>query len=248
MKLGVSYNVFDGTENLRKSIERIRGSVDFISVVCQEKSYYGNIIKEEDKKNVYDLLNDGLINCVYWSENKEYKSPLLNEINKRNIGLRLSKKNGCTHHISMDCDEIYCQYQFEKAKKIANKYDTTFCGLVTYYGDEEHVFEVPEDYFVSFIFRIDERMFERIVKYPLRVDPSRKVFPKNYFIFERENLEMQHYSWIRNDIRWKLENSSARINHNDTKIEKIVNYYNNWNGELMALTYNGYVKLKKIKI
>lgn len=43
MKLGVSYNVFDGTENLRKSIERIR------------RTYYGNIIKEEDKKNVYDL-------------------------------------------------------------------------------------------------------------------------------------------------------------------------------------------------
>ena len=42
MKLGISYNVFDGEELLEKSILCIRDQVDFISVVYQEKSNFGN--------------------------------------------------------------------------------------------------------------------------------------------------------------------------------------------------------------
>ena len=38
MKLGVSYNLFDAEEHLESSIKQIRGSVDFISVVCHGPS------------------------------------------------------------------------------------------------------------------------------------------------------------------------------------------------------------------
>jgi hypothetical protein len=38
---------------------------------------------------------------------------------------------------------------------------------------------------------------------------------------------MHHGSYIRDDIRKKLENSSASINFKDD-IEKLVNHYENW--------------------
>ena len=42
MKLGVSYNVFDGEELLESSIKSIRDNVDHISVVYQTISNFGN--------------------------------------------------------------------------------------------------------------------------------------------------------------------------------------------------------------
>ena len=42
MKLGVAYNVFDGEELLEYSIKSIKAFVDFIVVVAQETSNYGN--------------------------------------------------------------------------------------------------------------------------------------------------------------------------------------------------------------
>ena len=41
MKLGVSYNLFDGEELLENSIKCIRDSVDHISVVYQSTSNFG---------------------------------------------------------------------------------------------------------------------------------------------------------------------------------------------------------------
>ena len=41
MKLGVSYNLFDGEELLEGSIKQIRSEVDYISVVYQEVSNFG---------------------------------------------------------------------------------------------------------------------------------------------------------------------------------------------------------------
>ena len=42
MRLGVSYNIFDGEEVLEGCIKQIREQVDFISVVYQTKSNFGN--------------------------------------------------------------------------------------------------------------------------------------------------------------------------------------------------------------
>ena len=47
MKLGVSYNVFDGEELLESSIKSIRSEVDYISVVYQTVSNFGNQCSEE---------------------------------------------------------------------------------------------------------------------------------------------------------------------------------------------------------
>jgi hypothetical protein len=49
----------------------------------------------------------------------------------------------------------------------------------------------------------------------------------NSLILKREEIEMHHGSYIRDNIRTKLENSSASTNFKND-IEKITNHYNNW--------------------
>ncbi len=49
MKLGVSYNLFDGEELLEKSILSIRENVDYISVVFQMVSNLGDICNSNIK-------------------------------------------------------------------------------------------------------------------------------------------------------------------------------------------------------
>ena len=54
MKISASYNVFDGEELLEKSISSIRDSVDFISVVYQTISNFGNNCSPD----LEDILHD----------------------------------------------------------------------------------------------------------------------------------------------------------------------------------------------
>jgi hypothetical protein len=45
-------------------------------------------------------------------------------------------------------------------------------------------------------------------------------------IFSREEIEMHHMSYVRKDIRKKLQNSSASPNFKN--IDKIVGYFKEW--------------------
>jgi len=54
MKLGISYNVFDGEELLESSIRQIRNQVDYVSVVYQKVSNFG----KECNENLIDNLNN----------------------------------------------------------------------------------------------------------------------------------------------------------------------------------------------
>lgn len=47
MKVGISYNLFDGEELLESSIKSIRDNVDYISVVYQTVSNFGNPCSED---------------------------------------------------------------------------------------------------------------------------------------------------------------------------------------------------------
>lgn len=230
MKLGISYNVFDGEELLEDSIKQIKSEVDYISVVYQTKSNLGN----ECNKTLVDLLETLLSNKLI-DHIEEYEpfgmSPHTNEIKKRNIGLELSKKNGCTHHMSMDTDEYYDIEQFKFIKKIIDSYgfDSSFCQMKTYYKSWEFQLDPPEEYYVSLIYKINPNS-----KYvlghpsPVLVDPTRRMSNSiNPVIFSRNDIEMHHGSYIRDNIRLKLDNSSASVNFKDN-INKLVSHFNNW--------------------
>ena len=111
-KYGISYNIFDGEELLEDSILQIRDLVEYISVVFQRESYWGNKCSANLIETLNRLKREGLIDDLVEYTNSPQLSPHYNQINKRNIGIELSKRNYCTHHMSMDCDEFYVEEQF----------------------------------------------------------------------------------------------------------------------------------------
>jgi hypothetical protein len=49
--------------------------------------------------------------------------------------------------------------------------------------------------------------------YPVLMDPTRKIYhAERFHVFERDEVEMFHYSYVRRDIRSKLMNVSNRSN------------------------------------
>jgi hypothetical protein len=236
MKLGVSYNLFDGEELLEKSILSIRSLVDHVNVVYQKKSNRDN----NSSDNLEDLLNELKSNEMIDSMIEFFpdfnKSSHQNEITKRNIGLEFSRKFQCTHHMSMDTDEFYKHDELLRVKNFLKnniEYDSSACQMQTYYKAPSYCIDPPEDYYVSLIYKIKDSNFS-FVDFPVLVDPTRRIQTENCAIFGRDVIEMHHMSYIRNDIRKKLENSSAYINFSDS-IDHIVEHFNNWSFGTPAL-------------
>jgi hypothetical protein len=229
MKLGAAYNVFDGIELLQGSIRSIRKHVDFVCVVMQEVSNFGNDLDNKSIEILNNLIKSNLIDR--WCNYGPYlnKSGAENEIFKRNIGLSICKENGCSHFLSLDADEYYLHAQFAKAKQaiIDNDYDTTACQMLTYYHDKDVIVWPPEQYYVPFIYKLDDRRFRQNTTWPVAADPTRKLEFRKGHLFERGKLQMHHFSYVRNNIRQKLENSSAMVNWKN-RIPSIVNYFEKW--------------------
>jgi hypothetical protein len=72
-------------------------------------------------------------------------------------------------------------------------------------------------------------------KFPVLVDPTRSMEPENCKIFTRDEIEMHHMSFVRNDISKKLNNSSAKVNF-ESFIPEFVKYFNNWELGQKAIT------------
>ena len=68
MKLGVSYNIFDGEELLEGSIKQIRQHVDHISVVYQVVSNFGNPCNPELVPLLERLKSEGLVDGGFINE------------------------------------------------------------------------------------------------------------------------------------------------------------------------------------
>lgn len=230
MKLGVSYNLFDGEELLEGSIRQIRNQVDYISVVYQLTSNFGNPCNNELLPLLNKLKNDGLIDELFEYKPKINNGGHFNEITKRNLGLSLSVGAGCTHHMSMDSDEYYLpeQFKFLKEEMINGGYDSSYCQMKTYYKTWEYQLDPPEEYYVSLIYKINNySLFEMGKQSPVLVDPTRRMDAGKYRVFKRDEIEMHHGSYVRDNIRTKLENSSASVNFKND-IQRITDHYNNW--------------------
>jgi len=236
MKLGISYNIFDGEELLEESIKSIRNEVDYISVVYQEISNFGNRCNKELVPLLKKLKSDGLIDELYKYKPQLNSGGHTNEITKRNIGLFLSEGNGCTHHMAMDSDEFYTekQLQYLKETMLSEDLDSSACQMITYYKEPIYRLEPKEEYYVSLIFKIKRgKQYVMGCPFPVLVDPTRRMEPGKCKIFTREEVEMHHMSYVRKDIKVKLTNSSASPNFKN--IDKIVNYYNDWSYGKQAL-------------
>lgn len=235
-KFGVSYNVFDGEELLEASIKSIRESVDYISVVYQTTSNYGNPCDDGLVPLLEKLKDDGLVDELMKYIPQGNGHGHANEITKRNLGLHLSKRAKCDYHMSMDTDEFYTKEQFEFMKRelVDGDYDTSACQMVTYYKSPKYRLEPKEDYYVSLFCKIDkDTQYKFGIEFPVLVDPTRRTDSGKCRIFTRDEIEMHHMSYVRKNIETKLKNSSALGNFNN--VQGVIDHYNNWEPTQQAL-------------
>ena len=256
-KLGLAIICFDASEHLYNIISELRQSVDYISVGLQKVSYHGDKIQEIDLQEIYRLKDeDKLIDKIVNVELDITKEPRVQETDKRNLLIQDAEDNGCTHCIVIDSDEYYTRKSFEDAcKKIDdNDYEITYCQYINYYHDYMHflVYPFKDGMYVPFVTKVKYRHSFDCHDFPKPSDPTRrfvrpyngeksvvgpnnkifkiKNYTVNYHIFEWNEVKMHHLSWLRADIRKKLNVWSSKTcfeNYNDL-IDRSVDCFENF--------------------
>lgn len=226
IKLAAIYNIFDGEENLISSIKSIRDNVDVIIAVQQQISNLGNLQKINLKKFLSDIKEIDII-LDYFPD--MFIEPGKNEFNKRIMGLKKAIEIGCTHYFHIDCDEEYEQCQFKNAfQKILEKdSDSSACRIVEYFKFKNLMIDDDTELYVPFIHKIQKGKMKLGMhnNYPVIVDKTRKGNPiDNFYCFKKEEIIMHHYSWVRDNIGEKINNSTARMMFEPIKKEIIKSY------------------------
>ena len=233
MKLGVSYNVFDGQELLESSIKSIRENVDYINVIYQNVSYSGEKADNSLEPLLFNLLSRHLVDEIFLYEAK-YEDPHMNEKAKRDKGLSLAKKAGCTHFMSMDVDEYYVSDQLKTAKEkiIKNGIKASAACIIEYLKEpvyqmvNSYSFNMNKDFYtfyVPFIMKINKFFLQKhgSSSFPCLVDPTRGLnCSKKFYLFPAHELAMHHMSSIRKNLDKKYKNSNL-MNSSD-EVQKYV--------------------------
>lgn len=244
-KLGLCIIAFEGTEHLYNIISELRQSVDYVSIGLQRVSYHGDKISNIDLQEILRLRDeDCIVDNIIEVELDITKAPRVQETDKRNILIQDAEDHGCSHAIVIDSDEYYTKKSFEDAcRKIdENNYEITYCQYVNYYHDYTHylVYPFKKGMYVPFVTKTKYRHQFDCTDFTLPSDPTRRfVRPyqgtetvigkdgkthkvKNYtvqnHVFEWNEVKMHHLSWLRADIRKKLNMWSSKKcfeNYND---------------------------------
>ena len=140
-KLGIAYNIFDGEEILPFSISAIRKEADYIAVVYQKISNAGEKAAPDLEDKLNELKRLKLADELYLYEPDLTKDLHFNEKKKRDIGLHLVKKAGCSYFLSMDCDEFYESEEFARAKKFIadNEIKSSAVSILEYLKKPEYL-------------------------------------------------------------------------------------------------------------
>ena len=230
-KLAASYIIFDDViEHLESSIGTIRNNVDYISIVYQHISYYGNKGRGSNFDLLKNLLNRRLIDNIIYNDCDLNLSPKENEIKNRNLGLNDAINNQFEFFISMDGDEYYVEHQFKNAKnKIINDgYESSACEMLTYYKYLNLVLDPHEDFHCPFIYKINKNfLFGNSIQFPVGADITRIYHSNNFKKFERNELIMHHMSSVRRNFKTKLINHGCYCQFNN-EIEMLVDHYDNY--------------------
>lgn len=220
MKLGVSYSVWDGEELLEASIKSIRENSDYINVVWQRKSWFGEPCDENLESLLLSLKEKGLIDeCIEFVPDFNIK-PVDNEFSKRSLGLKYVQKARCTHFLIMDTDEFYRPEDFKNAKEYILKHNIThsFCNQYLY-PSINYRESIAAGFYAVFIHKIS--IFSKLVKdayspFPFFVDPTKQIpirlGSKCCFL---NNIVMHHFGGVRKDARRKFRNSAANLTLKD---------------------------------
>ena len=256
-KLALCVIAFEGSEHLYNIISELRDSVDYVSIGLQRYSYHGDPISEIDLHEIFRLRDeDHLVDSIVEIELDLKKAPREQETDKRNILIQDAYDNNCTHCICIDSDEYYTKKAFEKACQEIDEHDypITYCQYINYYHDYNHflVYPFKDGMHVPFVTRTEYRHDFECVDFTLPSDPTRrfvrpfdgykeiktsdgkvhklKNYTVDYYVFPWNVVKMHHLSWLRANIRKKLNMWSSKTcfdNYHDL-IDKAVNAFNNF--------------------
>lgn len=237
MRLAAIYNVWDGVELLKGSINCIKKDVDVIIIVWQEVSNYGEQYDPSDEiRAAIDVVNveyyfTGYKRVIIHKYTPSFGfqfSAASYEMEKRNIGLKIAKDDNCTHFLHLDCDEYYEDFGKAKQEYIESGSKGSVCSMWTYFKKPTLRFENTDNYFVPFIHELNNKTIAGQSQYPFYVDPTRRINEQNVVLLD---AKMHHFSWIRTNIARKVRNSSAK--HNILRS----NYLNDYNSPDLGVGY-----------
>lgn len=215
MHLAAIWNVWDGYELLERSIRQIRPHVEWVVVVFQKESNFGNPINEGLMKTLDRLDDEHLVDLFaeYTRIIKDNRFPHMNEFIKRKIGLNLAKNLSADYWIDLDVDEMYHTNQFYSALRTVenNDYDATACFIQEYHRNPKYQKIALASYMVPFVHKITPTVeYQYNSGYFVPVDPTRRVVGyKNPYLFTPEELTMHHFYLTRKDLRQKFYNSTS---------------------------------------
>lgn len=210
MKLCAIFHCWDDWYLLRYAVDNIRPLVEGIIIIGSTRSNYGEI-----SPIPHEWHNDEL----YVREPKHH-IPLHSETDKRNYGLEIAKAKGYTHFITMDADEFYKPDEFLKVKDrvLKENLNGIVCPVVVYFKSPtlclgRDVTLVPHIHKLTKTIKheFNHSYPHAWIKGQIRIDPSRSLNINNGVPYT-EDIELHHYSWVRQDYALKIRNSTARKN------------------------------------
>lgn len=237
MKLAAIYNVWDGVELLRGSMNCLKYHVDMFIIVWQDVSNFGE--HYEPLKNI-DFSK--FKNVVLYKYYPKPTGAMRNETEKRNVGLDIARDNNCTHFLHVDVDEYYDDFGSAKELFCNSGFNGSYCRLYTYFKHAVLRFEKADDYFVPFIHKLTPNTRVGMTRYPVLVDPTRSVNESSLIELP---VFMHHYSYVRADINRKLRNSSAKVNI-DKILDQIMDDYEDARPGYRCRSYSN-MKLIKVE-
>jgi len=211
MRLGVSYNLYDGEELLAASVRAIRGEVDHVAVIYQNVSNFGERREDDLGVMLEDLRRQGLIDSYEGYDPDLSAKPLVNEHNKRVLGVRRCNAAGCNYHLNLDVDEFYRPEQLRNAKDfiLTNGIENSAVTFFSYLKSPRYRV-LDAEYSVPFIFKSTGRIErDAAARFPCLVDGSRVLRSGGrFYYFNRYEVVMHHMSGVRKDLDRKFRNST----------------------------------------
>lgn len=218
-RVAAIYNIFDGEELLKYSINSIKDDIDLFIIVYQTTSNWGEHY-------------DPYMEILYAIQGLSHKTQLVlfkpttkngfsNETEKRNLGIEIAKQNNCTHFLNIDVDECYKNFAEAKDLYFKSGKEGSCCKIFTYFKLPTLRFETEDTYFVPFIHKLLPNTKAGNSSYPYYVDPTRRINCSDVVLLD---VHMHHYSWVRSNIERKARNSSAK--RNIERGSMLIDYHN----------------------
>lgn len=215
MRLAALINAWsDVTELLPYCIQNISPVVDKVIVLYSVTSNHG--VKDD---SIMELIFRNDLDCQWVNiEPTPGLAPMMNEITKRNYGIKLAKDYGYTHFISMDGDEFFKQDEFLKEKNRFN--ESNLNGLVhplrvhikspkLWCEDHTLVPGIQRLYHNTQVGTYKHYPFNQDKDGHSHIDPTRRV---NCFDrIEMSSVYMYHMSYVRKNIDLKINSSTANL-------------------------------------